>query len=285
VRALITGGGGQLASDLQESLGGDATSFSRSELDVTDSAAIDGAFLSCKPDVVFNCAAYHNLDQCEANPAQAFAVNVEAVRDLATRNAKLVHISTNYVFDGKREEPYAESDLPAPRSIYAISKLAGEHAALAYGTHTLVIRTAGLYGVYGSASKGGNFVQRMLTRAREHGRLQVVADQYLQPTYTSDLADALIEAARRNLSGTLHITASGACSWYDFTCAIVELAGLDVPVDPTSTVIWSGGVDRPRNGVLARSRADALGLSKLPDWRNALERYMTEAGLAAVRAR
>jgi dTDP-4-dehydrorhamnose reductase len=285
VRALITGGGGQLASDLQERLGRDATSLSRSQLDVTDSVALDRAFSSCKPDVVFNCAAYHNLDQCEANPARAFAVNAEAVRELARRGARLVHLSTNYIFDGTHEEPYGESDLPAPRSIYAISKLAGEYAALAYGKDALVVRTAGLYGRYGSASKGGNFVQRMLNRARESGMLQVVTDQFLQPTYTSDLADALIEAVRRGFSGRLHITAAGVCSWHEFTCAIMDLAALDVRVDPTQTVIGPGGVDRPLNGVLARPRADACGLSELPDWRDGLERYMTDAGLIAASAR
>ena len=285
MRALITGGGGQLASDLQARLGDDATSFSRSELDVTDPVALDRAFSSSKPDVVFNCAAYHNLDQCEANPAQAFAVNAQAVRELARRDAKLVHLSTNYVFNGKREEPYSESDLPAPRSIYAISKLAGEYSALAYGNGALVVRTAGLYGQQGSASKGGNFVQRMLSRARENRGLAVVADQFLQPTYTSDLAGVLVEAVRRDLWGTLHLTAAGMCSWHEFTCAIMDLAGLDVPVDATPTVTGSGGVDRPLNGVLARPRAGALGLSELPDWRDALERYMTDAGLAAAPAR
>jgi dTDP-4-dehydrorhamnose reductase len=279
VRALITGGGGQLASDLQELLGDDAQSFSHAELDIADSAALDRAFEEVQPDVVFNCAAFHNVDVCETEPDAAWAVNVRAVRDLAGRGAKLVHLSTNYVFDGRRDEPYGEGDLPSPRSIYALTKLAGEYAALAYGDDALVVRGAGLYGLHGSASKGGNFVQRMVARARAQGALKMVADQRLQPTFTADLAQALIDAVNADASGLLHLTASGGCSWFEFTEAIMELAGIDVPIAPVQTTIAPGSPDRPLNGVLARPRADALGLSELRPWRAALEEYMDLAGL------
>src|SRR5215213_7818064 len=161
-RALITGGGGQLASDLQTLLGDDAVSLSHAELDIDSPDAIDRAFDEHRPDVVFNCAAFHNVDQCEREPDQSWTTNVRAVAELAKRPAKLVHLSTNYVFDGRRSEPYAEHDLPSPRSVYALTKLAGEHAALAYGRDVLVVRSAGLYGFAGNASKGGTFVQRLL---------------------------------------------------------------------------------------------------------------------------
>jgi dTDP-4-dehydrorhamnose reductase len=275
MKALITGGGGQLASDLQALLGEDARSFSHAELDIADSAALDRAFDEVQPDVVFNCAAFHNVDVCETEPDSAWAVNVRAVRDLAGRDAKLVHLSTNYVFDGRREEPYGEDDLPNPRSIYALTKLAGEHAALAYGDNALVVRGAGLYGEHGSASKGGNFVQRMLTRAREQGQLKMVADQRLQPTFTADLAGALLEAVEKDAGGVVHLTAGGACSWFEFTEAIMQIAGIDVPTEPVQTTIAPGQPDRPLNGVLARPRADALGLSPLRPWRDALADYMS----------
>jgi dTDP-4-dehydrorhamnose reductase len=278
VRALITGGGGQLASDLQELLGDDARSYSHAELDIADSAALDRAFEEVGPDVVFNCAAFHNVDVCETEPDSAWAVNVRAVRDLAGRGAKLVHLSTNYVFDGRREEPYGEDDVPSPRSIYALTKLAGEHAALAYGDGALVVRGAGLYGLHGSASKGGNFVQRMVTRAREQNALKMVADQRLQPTFTADLAQSLIEAVEKDASGLLHLTASGACSWFEFTEAIMELAGIDVPIEAVQTTIPPGSPDRPLNGVLARPRADALGIAPLRPWREALADYVSRAG-------
>jgi dTDP-4-dehydrorhamnose reductase len=280
VRALITGAGGQLASDLTALVGDSARAYTHSELDVTDTAALERAFADARPEIVFNCAAFHNVDVCERDPDSAWAANVRAVRELATRSPRLIHLSTNYVFDGRREAPYAEDDLPSPRSVYALTKLAGEYAALAYCDKALVVRSAGLYGHHGSASKGGNFVQRMIARARDQGTLHVVGDQRLQPTFTADLAHAIVVAVDAGASGVLHLTASGACSWHEFTSAIVEAAGIDVPVERTVTEVGGSGVDRPLNGVLARTRADSLGLPPLRPWRDALQDYMNQAGLA-----
>jgi dTDP-4-dehydrorhamnose reductase len=288
-RALVTGGGGQLASDLDERLsasGVEVHAPTRSELDVTDDAGVERAFEELRPDVVFNCAAFHQLDVCEREEDRAFEVNARAVKRLAERSAaagaRLVHLSTNYVFDGTAAEPYAEDDRPNPRSVYAISKLAGESCALSYAPDALVVRAAGLYGLRGSASKGGNFVTRMVTRAREDGALRMVADQRLSPTFTADLAAGLIEAVEAGAAGLLHLTASGDCSWFEFTEAILEIARLPVPVEPVETTVPPGGVDRPLNGVLARPAAAALGLEPLRDWREALEDYMQRAGLAAA---
>jgi len=275
----VTGGGGQLAADLALLLGDGARVMTHAELDVDDPAQVERAFADARPDVVFNCAAFHNVGECEAQPDRAWATNVRAVIDLARRGAKLVHLSTNYVFDGRRPEPYGEDDLPAPGSVYALTKLAGEHAALAYGDGALVVRTAGLYGLAGSASKGGNFVQRMVARARDAHELRMVADQRLQPTFTLDLAAALVDAAERDATGLVHLTNGGACSWFEFTGAIMENAGLDVPIEPVVTTIGPGEPDRPLNGVLARPRADAAGLPALRPWREALDDYMARAAL------
>jgi dTDP-4-dehydrorhamnose reductase len=282
VRALITGSAGQLARDLEARLDPDTTrAFTHAELDITDPEAVDRAFAEVEPDVVFNCAAFHNVELCETEPDEAWAANVRAVRDLSRRGAKLVHISTNYVFDGKRAEPYGEGDLPGPRSIYALTKLAGEYGALAYGERALVVRTAGLYGIHGSASKGGNFVQRMIARAGEQDSLKMVADQRLQPTFTADLAAALIEAVGAEAEGLIHLTASGSCSWHEFTVAIMRLAGIEIPIEQVATTIPPGGADRPLNGVLARPRADSLGLTPLRPWDEALADYMAQADLAS----
>lgn len=278
--ALILGGG-QLASDLQIRLGDDARSFGHGQVDVCDDAAVSAAYEMVEPDVVFNCAAFHNVDACESEPEQAWRVNVQAVHGLARRGVPLVHVSTNYVFDGRRSEPYGEGDLPSPRSVYALTKLAGEYASLAYGTRPLVVRSAGLYGLRGSASKGGNFVERMVARVREAAALRMVSDQRLQPTFTADLAEAIVAAVEAQTSGIVHLTASGACSWFEFTAEIMRIAGLDVDIEPVRTTIGPGAVDRPLNGVLARHRADALGLPVLRGWRDALCVYMERAGLAA----
>jgi dTDP-4-dehydrorhamnose reductase len=273
VRALVTGGGGQLASDLAERLP-DALVLPRTELDITDDEAVAKAFDRAHPNVVFNCAAFHNVDVCETEEDRSFEVNARAVKRLAQRceqsGVTLVHLSTNYVFDGRREEPYAEDDRPNPRSIYALSKLAGEYAALAYCSKALVARSAGLYGRHGSASKGGNFVQRMIARAREQGQLKMVADQRLNPTYTADLAAGLIEAVEKGAHGIHHITNSGECSWYEFTVEIMRLADIEVRVEAVETS--PGGVDRPLNGVLARERGDTPALR---GWQDALADYLS----------
>ena len=287
-RALATGGDGQLASDLQALLDGecDFRALSHAELDVTDAEAVERAIVESRPEVLFNCAAFHNVEVCEGEEQRSFEVNATAVKRMGelceAHGVRLVHLSTNYVFDGRAEMPYREDDAPSPESIYALSKLGGEYAALTFAPGALVVRTGGLYGQYGSASKGGNFVTRMLARAREQGELAVVADQRLSPTPTADLAAAVIEAVRAGAGGLLHLTASGSCSWHEFTEAIVELAGVDVEVRPTETTRQPGGARRPLNGVLARPRADALGLTPLPHWRDGLESYMEAAGLSAV---
>lgn len=287
-RVLATGGGGQLASDLEALLGGECEFQARShaELDIADPEALGRAIAETRPDVVFNCAAFHNVEVCEREEQQSFAVNATAVKRMAElcdeHGARLVHLSTNYVFDGAAEAPYREQDAPSPRSIYALSKLAGEYAALTYAADALVVRTGGLYGQSGSASKGGNFVTRMIERAREQGELAVVADQHLSPTATKDLAAAVVEAVKKDARGLLHLTASGSCSWHEFTESIVALAGVGVEVRPTVTERQPGGARRPLNGVLARPRADALGLTPLPHWREELESYMAAAGLLAV---
>jgi dTDP-4-dehydrorhamnose reductase len=286
-RVLVTGGGGQLASDLERLLASAVAELyapPRDELDVTDDAALERTFAELRPDTVFNCAAFHNVEVCEREEDRAFAVNARAVKRLAERcraqGVKLVHMSTNYVFDGARIEPHGEHDCPAPRSVYAISKLAGENTARAYAPDALVARTAGLYGMHGSASKGGNFITRMIARARDQGALMMVADQRLNPTYTADLAEALIEAVEARVGGLVHLTNSGECSWYELTRAIMEEAGIDVPIEPVATDP-DAAVERPLNGALARPAADAAGLSPLRPWRDALRDYMARAELAA----
>jgi dTDP-4-dehydrorhamnose reductase len=289
-RALITGGGGQLASDLEVRLqgGGQVYAPTRADLDITDDAAVESVFAEFRPTVVFNCAAFHNVEVCEREEDQAFAVNARAVKRLAAQctavDARFIHLSTNYVFDGTSAGPYDEDVLPNPRSIYAISKLAGEHAALAYAPGSLVVRTAGLYGLHGSASKGGNFVTRMIARAREQGALKVVADQQLTPTFTADLASGILAAVDGGVTGTLHVTNSGATSWHGFTEAIMELAGVEVPVEEGITTIAPGAADRPLNGVLQSSLSVRAGLPALRPWRAALADYLERAGLLAAAA-
>jgi dTDP-4-dehydrorhamnose reductase len=285
-RVLITGAGGQLGSDLAQLLADsdELVAAGHEQLDITDDEAVAGVLTDLSPTLVINCAAFHNVDVCEREEDRSFAVNARAVKRLAQAceavDAKLVHFSTNYVFDGTGEEPYDEDDRPAPRSVYAISKLAGEQSALAYAPGALVIRTAGLYGLRGSASKGGNFVTRMVARARDQGEIKMVADQWLTPTFTADLADAVVEAVDAGANGLLHLTNGGECSWYEFTEAIIELAGVEASVHPGETESGPGVTQRPLNGVLRSRRLAEFGLSPLRPWRDALTDYLRRAELS-----
>lgn len=279
-RVLITGAAGQLGTDLASALDGRAevAALDRAALDITDDGAVAEALAAARPEVVFNCAAFHNVELCEAEEATAAEVNVRAVKRLAQacaeHGAQLVHFSTNYVFDGRGDSPYVESDLPAPRSVYAITKLAGEHAALAYCPNALVVRSAGLYGEAGSASKGGNFVERMLARGRAGDPIKMVSDQRLTPTFTPDLASGTLDAVASGVTGVLHLTNAGACSWYEFTRAILDGAGVEVDVTPVETTIPTGGADRPLNGVLASEVASDHGLEPPRPWQDALGAYL-----------
>jgi dTDP-4-dehydrorhamnose reductase len=290
VSVLITGAGGQLASDLEQLLEerGDVVALAREELDIADDDALEATFARVEPALVLNCAAFHNVEVCEREEDRSFEVNARAVKRMAERcaatGARLVHVSTNYVFDGRAGSPYIEDDRPNPRSVYAISKLAGEQMALAYCPDALVVRSAGLYGLHGSASKGGNFVTRMIGRARETGELRMVADQLLTPTYTGDLAQGLLDAVAAGVTGLLHLTNAGRCSWHEFTVAIMENAGIDVPIKPVATTRPEGAAERPLNGVLASARVEAAGLTPMRHWREALGDYMSLAGLAASAA-
>ena len=286
-RVLITGGNGQLGSDLTEQLVGRAEvrSATRADLDIADDDAVARAIDDFEPDTVINCAAFVNVDLCEREEETALRINGVAVKRMAQlcaeAGAKLVHLSTNYVFDGRAPEPYAEHDRPNPRSVYGISKLTGEYAALSYEPSSLVIRGSGLYGLNGSGAKGGNFITRILQRARDEGQVTMVRDQRLQPTYTHDLAEVLLDAVEMDATGLLHLTASGECSWLEFSEAIFEIAGVSPKINVVDTSPAPGVADRPLNGVLARPRADEIGIPRLRHWREALEDYMVRAGYAA----
>ena len=289
MRTLITGGGGQLASDLEALLGDRARVYSRQELDISDVAALERVFEEVDPELVINCAAFHNVDVCEVERQRSWEVNVEAVRELALRSPRLVHVSTNYVFDGRRPAPYAEDDLPD-----ASLGLCADQAGRGVLRSQPMRRTrwwcarAACTACTGVSARAATSWSRMTNRARESGprppKLKMVADQRLQPTFTADLAAAILGATEAGAEGIVHLTSSGACSWHEFTEAIMQRAGLDVPVEPVSTTIAPGGADRPLNGVLARPRTDALGLPALRPWDEALTDYMDRAGLAVQAA-
>jgi dTDP-4-dehydrorhamnose reductase len=281
MRTLLIGSTGQLGSDLlRNNPGHDIAAPGRDELDITRPDQVRAAMERCRPELVVNCAAFHNVPQCEEHPEQAFRVNCTAVRDLAAicrdAGARLFTFSSDYVFGGEGRTPYSEDDLPRPLQTYGISRLAGEHAALSTAPeHAVVIRTCGLYGRSGARSKGGNFVDGRVADARAGKTIEMAKEQTIAPTSTDDLSRAVLAlaVAPALAPGVYHLVNEGQCSWYELTLAIVEILGLPARVVPVDRQGRSGNMRRPLYSVLANHKARRLGIT-LPPWREALERYL-----------
>lgn len=280
MRILITGGGGQLAADLVSELeDDDVVALGREELDITHGHHIQAAFDGWEPGVVINTAAFHRVDLCEEEPERSFLVNAAAPQRLARacerRGALLVHISTDYVFDGEKREPYTELDIVRPLSVYGVSKVAGELAIRSTTDRHIIVRTSGLYGHRGAMTAHGNFVETMLRLAREGKPISVVSDQILAPSYTRDVANVIAELVHRDVRGTYHVTNGGECSWYEFALEVFRLAGVQATVTPTTQDARPLPARRPAYSVLAHEGLNRLGIPELRHWREALAEYFS----------
>lgn len=287
MKILLIGGSGQLGGDLlRNNVDHEILAPQRAQMDVERPVDVERMIRRFEPELLINCAAYHRVPSCETEPEQAFRTNCIAVRDLARlcrdRDIGLVTFSSDYVFGGERNKPYEESSCPNPLQIYGITRLAGEHAARSVAPeHAIIVRTCGLYGVGGSRSKNGNFVDQRVADAARISELEMSCEQIVAPTSTSDLSKAvlqLIEHPSRE-PGIYHLVNEGECSWYEFTKAIFEALEqfqvLDnaVKVRPVNRNGLSGQMRRPLYSVLANTRASAIGI-RLPPWRDALYRYL-----------
>jgi dTDP-4-dehydrorhamnose reductase len=284
-RIVITGAGGQLASDLRKVLSKhDLIRLTRGDLDICDADTVRETLARLRPDVVINTAAFHRVDDCETHVERAFQVNVLGVDNVckacAEVDAVLVHISTDYVFDGRKGQPYLEEDMAAPISVYGISKLAGEMIVRSRLERRFIVRSSGLFGSAGASGKGGNFVNTMLRKARDGEGIRVVDDQRLSPTYTRHLAAKIGWLITTDLYGLFHITNNGSCSWYEFARAIFELAGIRADLSPTSSAAFQAAARRPPYSVLANGRLQSLTADDLSTWRHALTEYLDEIGAA-----
>jgi dTDP-4-dehydrorhamnose reductase len=269
-KALVTGATGQLGLALSEVLptrGHETVALDRKALDVTDMGTIEAALEAHAPDVVINAAAYTNVDGAEGELELAHAVNAEGPRNLAQaceeRGVPLLHVSTNYVFDGLSERPYEPFDGPKPVSAYGRTKLAGEENVRHLTNRHYVVRTAGVYG------EGRNFVRTMLRVGRERSVVKVKDDEHVSPTYAHDLAEGIAEVVEGGLYGVYHLTNAGSCSWYEFTREIFDLAGVEAEVVPIPSSEYPLPAPRPPNGLLS-----TLGSPTLRHWRAALEDYL-----------
>ncbi len=287
MKFIVVGACGQLGSDLCPMLGPDVVRLGRAELDLENPASAKNVLENHRPDVVINCAAYNLVDRAQSEPAQAFAVNSLAVYHLATAcqtiGCRFVHFSSDYVFgaNADRRQPYREEDAPGPLSVYGASKLAGEHLARAACPASLVIRTCGLYGLHGSGGKGGNFIETMLRLAREGKAIRVVNDQHCTPSFTIDVASAVIALINQGVSGLFHVTNSGACTWFELARHAFQVSKLTVDLTPIPTTGYPTPAKRPPFSVLALEGLARAGVPAPRPWQTALRRHYLAASRAA----
>ena len=246
--------------------------------DIEQPASISKLLLRYTPDVVINTAAFHNVELCETRPDRAFAVNALAIDGLAaqcaTAGAALVHISTDYVFDGTATRPYREDDAPNPLSAYGISKYAGELCVRRNLERAFVVRTSGLYGIRGSSTKGYTFIERILDQARRDVPIRVVTDISFSPSYTLHVAQAIRRIVERGAYGIYHVTNGGACTWHEFAVEILRQAGLGADVAQTTSGEFPTLAKRPKYSPLAHVASERLELPPMPRWQDGVAAYL-----------
>ncbi|MHB1650902.1 MAG: dTDP-4-dehydrorhamnose reductase [Desulfitobacteriaceae bacterium] len=274
MKTIITGAKGQLGREITRQFQDkhELLLYDRDALDITDFDAIKSMIFDTKPDVVINTAAYTNVEKAEDDSNVAFQVNAIGAQNLALAcnkfGVKFVHISTDYIFDGTKDEPYEEFDPPNPLSVYGKSKLWGEKLVEQVGGEYFILRTSWLYG------DGPNFVRTMLRLATDRDRLTVVADQYGTPTYTKDLVWVIEKLILTDFYGVYHASNHGSCTWYEFAQKIFELAGKEVMAEPVATEAYPVKAKRPKYSVLENRMLKLRGLDVMRPWEEALRDYL-----------
>jgi dTDP-4-dehydrorhamnose reductase len=276
MKIAIIGANGQLGTDLQEVLSKnhDVSGLTHADIEITNIDSIRNVVSSLKPDVLINTAAYHVVPEAEKFPDKAFNINGTAALNLAKvcqdTGVRLVHYSTDYVFDGQKKKPYTEDDRPNPLNVYAVTKLSGEHFALNYCDRSYVVRVSGIYGKVPCRAKGGNFVTTMLKLAKEKPEVRVVNDEVLTPTPTYHIALSTEALINTEAFGLYHMSCAGEVSWYEFAKTIWDELKLKTPLYPASVNDFPLVVKRPFYSVMDNAALRKLGLDNMPGWREGL---------------
>ncbi len=283
MKILVTGANGQLGTDLVKVLKDhEVAALTHAHADLADFNTLKEVCFKHRPDVIINTAAYVRVDDCETYPDLAYKVNALGARNMAViaedLGAKLVHLSTDYVFGGDtdRNTPYTEFDTPSPINVYGKSKLAGEDFVRHLCRRHFIVRASGLFGVAGSSGKGGNFIETILRLARERDKLTVVNDQFFSPTYTPHLTAKIAQLIETEFYGIYHVTNSGSCSWYEFAKETLRITGSKTPIFPITSAEYPQKAARPAYSVLDNYHLRLLGWDDLPKWQVALEDYLKE---------
>jgi dTDP-4-dehydrorhamnose reductase len=282
MKIAVIGSTGQLGTDLVKTLSAthEVISLTHSAVEVSDYDSLV-ILKELRPDVVINTAAFHKTDQCEEEPQKTFSVNALGARNIALITAEIgattVYISTDYVFDGSKKEPYTEEDVPSPINTYGISKLAAEHFTRQNPKH-YIVRIASVFGKAGASGKGGNFVETMIKKAKNNDPIMVVDDMFMSPTYTKDAASVMKGILELELPyGVYHAANRGFCSWYQFAEEIFQITKLNADLKPTKTDPNYGKATRPLFSALTSTKLSQYNLEPR-SWKEALRAYLTEKG-------
>lgn len=275
MKALITGGSGQLGYDIAKLLKENNTIMyvpTHDVMDITNRDSVMKAFASFKPDVVFHCAAYTAVDKAEEDKDRCFDINVNGTKNIVDVSniygTKVVYISTDYVFHGDKDGVYETNDITDPINYYGYTKYLGEQEVIK-NSNNLIVRISWVFGI-----NGKNFIKTMLKLASSRDEISVVSDQIGSPTYTYDLARLLVDMVNKNKTGIYHATNEGYCSWYEFAKYIFEVSNIDIRVNPILTKDYITLAKRPLNSKLSKDKLDEEGLTRLPDWKDATKRYI-----------
>lgn len=282
MKVAVIGANGQLGSDLATSFsnrGVTVHALTHSDVEIGDIDSVSRALTDIHPELIVNTAAIHHVEYCEREPERAFVANALGPKNLALiareLGAMLMHVSTDYVFDGTKSSPYSEDDHPRPLNVYGITKLAGEHFVRSTTDKYFIIRTSGLYGKSPCRAKGGlNFIELMLKLAKERGEVRVVDTEMVTPTSTAELAEQMVQLSRTACYGVYHATAEGSCSWYEFAREIFALTDTPVRLNVAAPGEFPAKVARPRYSVLENRALKARGLNLFKPWQDGLREYL-----------
>ena len=280
MKIAVIGANGQLGSDLMSvfSETHDVVGLTHADIEITSIDSVKTVISGLKPDIVLNTAAYHIVPEAEKFPEKAFSINGTGALNLAKicqdQDVRLVHYSTDYVFDGVKQKPYTEDDRPNPLNVYANTKLSGEYFALNYCEHSFVVRISGIYGKVPCRAKGGNFITTMLKFAKEKPEVRVVADEVLTPTPTSDIAKNTAALVKTDAFGLYHMSSAGEVSWYEFARTIWDTLKLETPLYPASVKDFPLVVKRPFYSVLDNQNLRKAGIDNMPHWKEALIQFL-----------
>ena len=283
MRVAVIGANGQLGMDVAHAFtknGDEVSPVTHSDIDLSSMDPASNCLVSLQPEIIVNTAAMHHVENCEREPQKAFAVNGLGARNVAqvARNlgATLMHVSTDYVFDGAKGSPYEESDAPRPLNVYGNTKLSGEYFVRSTADKHFVLRTSAIYGKNPCRAKGGlNFIELMLKLARERGEVKVVDNEFVTPTSTSEIARQMVALSRSNFYGLYHATAEGSCSWYEFAREIFSVANVRVNLKVAGPNEFPAKVARPAYSVLENRALNSHGLNVFKPWQEGLREYLS----------